>query len=269
MSPMRFCVFEPYCILSSESQVFRHGIFHMAPSSPSHRVFGISPIASAPGIPSHEFLESIRNFLHVHRCRPTHIDANSIHERRFGAIIGGTVRYDLARKRRSRARRCSPSRWPTNREDIARTQTPLRAMATIKLTCGSPKDPAEKLEELRRISRVEFEHLNAAQTASPKLSNRVMPEHSAMPALPVHSANSSDSPPMPTLPGLSSSPQLQQEPHPSVTRATATDIHNQTPVTGQAPLLTQPHFNENMDMRKRTFPAEGAGEADAMNPTER
>jgi len=98
-------------------------------------------------------------------------------------------------------------------------------MATIKLTCGSPKDPAEKLEELRRISRVEFEHLNAAQTASPKLSNRAMPEHSAMPALPIHSANSSDSPPMPTLPGLSPSPQLEQEHHPSVTRATATDIH--------------------------------------------
>lgn len=269
MSPMRFCVFEPCCILSSESQVFRHGIFHMAPSSPSHRVFGISPIASAPVAPSHEFLESICNFLHVHRCRPTHIDANSIHERRFGAIIGGAVRYDLARRRRSRARRCSPSRWPTNREDIARTQTPLRAMATIKLTCGSPKDPAEKLDELRRISRVEVEHLNSAQSASPTLSNRAMPEHSAMPALPIHATNSSDSPPVPTLPGLSPPPRLQQEHHPSVTRATATDIPNQTPVAGQAPLFTQPHFNENIDMRKRTSSAAGAGEADAMSPTER
>ena len=43
------------------------------------------------------------------------------------------------------------------------------------------KNPEEKLEELRRSSLVEFEHLKAAQTAVRRLSNRDMPEHSAMP----------------------------------------------------------------------------------------
>jgi len=43
------------------------------------------------------------------------------------------------------------------------------------------KNPEEKLEELRRSSLVEFEHLKAAQTAVRILSNRDMPEHSGMP----------------------------------------------------------------------------------------
>lgn len=43
------------------------------------------------------------------------------------------------------------------------------------------KNPEEKLEELRRSSLVEFEHLKVAETATRKLSNRDMPEHSALP----------------------------------------------------------------------------------------
>jgi hypothetical protein len=43
------------------------------------------------------------------------------------------------------------------------------------------KDPEEKLECLRRSSLAEFEHLKAARTAYRKLSDRDMPEHSAMP----------------------------------------------------------------------------------------
>jgi len=71
------------------------------------------------------------------------------------------------------------------------------------------KDPEEKLEELRRSSLAEFEHLKATQTASRKLSDRAMPEHSAMPA---HSTNSPPSDQtIPNQPsGLSPSPQLQQ-----------------------------------------------------------
>lgn len=43
------------------------------------------------------------------------------------------------------------------------------------------KNPEEKLEELRRSSLVEFEHLKTAETAARKLSDRDMPEHSALP----------------------------------------------------------------------------------------
>src|SRR5436189_2114313 len=102
------------------------------------------------------------------------------------------------------------------------------------------KDPEEKLEQLRRSSLAEFEHLQAAQTAPRKLSDRDMPEHSAMPAPRIYSTNSpSSDPPIPKPSSLSPSLQLQQQQYPSISSANAADIQNQTSATGQ-PLFTEP-----------------------------
>jgi glycogenin len=135
-------------------------------------------------------------------------------------------------------------------------------MATIKLTCDSPKDPDEKLEELRRSSLVEFEHLKSAQSTSRKLSDRAMPEHSGIPVPHIHSETSTPSEPQtPKPPGLYQSPQLQQ--YPSITISTAADIQNQASPTEQS-LFTEPDFNENVEMRKSSdaFSSEVAGEAE-------
>jgi len=134
------------------------------------------------------------------------------------------------------------------------------------------KDPKEKLEELRRSTLAEFEHLKAAQTASRKLSDRAMPEHSAMPTPRIHSTNfpPSDTP-IPNPSNISSPPlQLHQQQYPSISSANAADIQNQTSPTEQ-PLFTEPDFNENAEMCKSpgAFSAGGAAEAEAMSPTER
>jgi hypothetical protein len=142
-------------------------------------------------------------------------------------------------------------------------------MATIKLTYGLPKDPDEKLEELRRSSLVEFEHLKAAQSTSRKLSDRTMPEHSAMPIHRIQSATSPPSDPqIQKSSGISPSPQLQQ--HPSITTTTEADIQNQASSTGQS-LFTEPDFNESFEAWKSpgAFCVEEAGEAETVSPTER
>ena len=130
------------------------------------------------------------------------------------------------------------------------------------------KDPKEKLEELRRSSLAEFEHLKAAQTASRMLSDRAMPEHSAMPT---HSTNFPPSDPsIPKPPSaLSPSPQLQQQ-HPSISPTNAADIQNQASAAGQ-PLFVEPDFNESVEVRTSpgAFSEEGAVEAETMSPTER
>jgi hypothetical protein len=133
------------------------------------------------------------------------------------------------------------------------------------------KDPEEKLEQLRRSSLAEFEHLKAAQIASRKLSDRDMPEHSAMPVPRIYSTKSpSSEPPIPKPSSLSPSLPLQQQQYPSISSANAADIQNQTSTTGQ-PLFTEPDFNESVEVWRSpgAFSADGAAEADAISPTER
>src|SRR5215470_1543397 len=130
------------------------------------------------------------------------------------------------------------------------------------------KDPKEKLEELRRSSLAEFEHLKAAQTASRKLSDRAMPEHSAMPTHSTKSPPSDPSIPKPPS-SLSPSPQLQHQ-HPSISPANAAHVQNQASAAGQ-PLFIEPDFNESVEVRTSpgAFSEEGTVEADTMSPTER
>lgn len=90
-----------------------------------------------------------------------------------------------------------------------------------------------------------------------------------MPAPSIHSSNSIASEThTPKPPGLSPSPQLQQQ-HPSINPATEADIQTKALVTEQ-PLFTEPNFNESNEIQKSpgTLSAEGADDAETMSPTE-
>ena len=74
------------------------------------------------------------------------------------------------RKQKTSAPSPSANSPPTSGSNLAN----IACLRTIK-------NPEEKLEELRRSSLVEFEHLKAAETAIKKISSRDMPEHAVVP----------------------------------------------------------------------------------------
>lgn len=162
------------------------------------------------------------------------------------------------------------------------------------LTTSRLKNPTQQLENLRKTSLIEFEHLKMPSPTSRKLSNRDMPEHAVDPT---HPAASSTSPPNPISPpdkgyfGLEEIPEeegsagLSNESAQDDLSPTSTLLSNATvtaelgggATTGGKVMFQEPEFGlQDLDISSDkvrrspgSFSAETAREDSQLSPTER